>query len=46
MNEHKNENVEGFAKKYNLKKLVYFESHGYVFEALTREKRLKKWHRS
>ena len=43
--EHKNELVEGFSKKYGLKRLVYFESYQYVNDAILREKRLKKWKR-
>lgn len=43
--EHKNKVNEGFTKKYNLDKLVYFEIHQYVNDAITREKRLKAWKR-
>ena len=39
--EHKNKVVEGFTKKYNLTKLVYFEQTSDVVSALEREKRLK-----
>ncbi len=45
MYEHKNKLVEGFTKKYNLKKLVYFEATDDVKSAITREKQLKNWHR-
>ena len=45
MTEHKNGLVEGFTKKYNLKKLVYVEETGTVYDALAREKQLKKWRR-
>ncbi len=45
MYEHKNKLVEGFTKKYNLKKLVYFEVTDDVKSAITREKQLKNWHR-
>jgi len=44
--EHKSKHVKGFTKKYNVNQLVYFEQHTDVREALTREKRLKKWNRS
>jgi putative endonuclease len=44
--EHKNNLVEGFTHKYNIHQLVYFEVHGDMAEAITREKRLKKWNRS
>ena len=43
--EHKNNIVAGFTKKYHLHKLVYFEDTSDINEAITREKRLKKWHR-
>jgi putative endonuclease len=43
--EHKNKLVGGFSKKYNLKKLVYFEQTNNVDVALNREKQLKNWHR-
>ncbi len=44
--EHKNNLVEGFTHKYNIHQLVYFELYGDMAEAITREKRLKKWNRS
>lgn len=43
--EHKNKLVEGFTKKYNLTKLVYFEVTNDVRSAISREKQLKNWHR-
>ena len=43
--EHKNKLVKGFSEKYNLGKLVYFESATDVNSALAREKQLKNWHR-
>ena len=43
--EHKNKLVEGFTKKYNVNKLVYFEDTNDVMAALTREKEIKKWRR-
>ena len=45
MYEHKNKLVDGFTKKYNVDKLVYFEETEDVWAALTREKQLKKWKR-
>ena len=44
--EHKNELVEGFTKKYNCKKLVWYESVTNVKSAIEQEKRMKKWKRS
>jgi putative endonuclease len=45
MFEHKNKLVEGFTKKYELDKLVYFEAYQYVNDAIKREKNMKKWKR-
>jgi putative endonuclease len=44
--EHKQNVVEGFTKKYNVKTLVYYEVHENAESAITREKRIKKWRRS
>jgi putative endonuclease len=43
--EHQNKLVEGFTKKYNTDKLVYFEQCSDVESAISREKRLKKYNR-
>ena len=43
--EHKNKVVEGFTKKYNVDRLVYYELTEDVESALNREKQLKRWHR-
>jgi len=43
--QHKNKVVDGFTKKYNIDKLVYFEQTENVRSALEREKQLKKWSR-
>ena len=42
---HKNDLVEGFTKKYNVNKLVYFEETSDVNAAIGREKEIKKWRR-
>ncbi len=44
--QHKNDVVEGFTRKYNVKKLVYYEVHDNAESAITREKRIKKWRRN
>lgn len=44
--EHKNKLVDGFTKKYNLHKLVYFEIFDDMMSAITREKQIKGWLRS
>ena len=41
MYEHKNKLVDGFTKKYNINKLVYFEQTTDVRSAIEREKQLK-----
>lgn len=43
--EHKNKLIEGFTKKYNIKKLIYFEETTDVKAAIQKEKNLKKWNR-
>ncbi len=43
--EHKEDLIEGFTKKYRIHNLVYFESYNDIKDALTREKRSKKWNR-
>ena len=44
--EHKDGKIDGFTKKYNVKKLVYFEHFTNIEYAIKREKQLKKWKRS
>ena len=39
--EHKNKIVEGFTKKYNVDKLVYYEIFDDPYNAITREKQIK-----
>ncbi len=41
--EHKNEQIEGFTKKYHVHKLVYFEEYSDIKDAVVREKQLKRW---
>lgn len=43
--QHQHKIVEGFTKKYNAFKLVYFESLPTMSDAILREKQLKKWSR-
>lgn len=44
--EHKNEEVEGFTKRYHLHKLVFFEEFSDINDAIACEKRLKRWTRA
>jgi len=37
--------IEGFTKKYKVHRLVYYEEHDDINEAITREKRMKRWNR-
>jgi len=43
--EHRHGLVDGFTKKYNVHKLVYFEHTSDAYSAISREKQLKKWRR-
>jgi putative endonuclease len=43
--EHKNNIIEGFTKKYNIHKLVYYEITNDIESTIRREKQLKKWNR-
>lgn len=43
--EHRQNLIDGFTKKYNVHKLVFFEETGDINEAILREKRIKKWKR-
>ena len=45
MYEHKNQQVDGFTKKYNVHKLVYYEKTTDIHAAIAREKEIKKWRR-
>ncbi len=44
--EHRESVVEGFTKKYGLKRLVYFEEHASLFGARQRENNIKHWPRA
>lgn len=43
--EHKNKFAEGFTKKYNVDRLVYFHEFSNIEQAIDMEKRIKKWSR-
>ena len=43
--EHKNKLIEGFTKRYNLTKLIYYETTDSIEAAIKREKQLKNWKR-
>lgn len=44
--EHKNHLVPGFTNKYNIDRLVYFESTPEINGAIAREKQIKGWLRA
>ena len=44
--EHKQKLVDGFTKKYNVTKLVYYDFAGSITVAISREKQIKGWLRS
>jgi len=43
--QHKNKMVDGFTKKYNVDKLVYYEHTNSIESAILREKQIKHWKR-
>ncbi len=43
--QHKNGVIEGLAKRYGCKLLVWYERHDTMEQAITREKQLKEWQR-
>ena len=44
--EHKEADIEGFTKKYNIKILVYYEETNSIEAAIQRDKHIKKWNRA
>ena len=45
MAEHKNGVTDGFTRRYNIHKLIYFEEYAHPQEAIKREKELKDFSR-
>jgi putative endonuclease len=43
--EHKNKIFHGFTEKYDVNRLMYFETFGEIEQAIHREKQLKGWNR-
>lgn len=39
--QHKNKLVDGFTKKYNINKLIYYEEFDNPYDAIAREKQIK-----
>jgi len=44
--QHKSGEVDGFTKRYNIDRLVYYEVFKYVNNCIAREKQLKAWSRA
>ena len=44
--EHKNKLVDGFTKRYNVNKLVYYDFSESIETAIQREKQIKGWTRN
>jgi putative endonuclease len=44
--EHKHKLIEGFTSKYNITKLVYYDTFDAVSAAIVREKQIKGWLRA
>jgi len=45
ISEHRESIVDGFTKRHGVHRLVWFEAHESILEAVIREKRIKGWHR-
>jgi putative endonuclease len=43
VHEHREGVVPGFTRKHGVKRLVWFEQHATMEQAILREKRIKKW---
>ena len=43
--QHKNGTFEGFSKRYNCNRLLYYEGHESINQSIAREKQLKGWRR-
>jgi putative endonuclease len=46
VSEHKSGDTAGFAKRYGVNRLVWYEQHGSMESAILREKRIKNWKRA
>ena len=45
VHEHRTGSADGFTKKYEVKRLVWFETHNDIEAAISREKTIKRWPR-
>ena len=46
VHEHRTKAVPGFSARYNLRHLVFYETYPTAYEAIGREKAMKKWNRA
>jgi putative endonuclease len=46
VDQHQKKRLDGFTKRYNITRLVYFEATNDVVAAIAREKQIKGWRRS
>jgi putative endonuclease len=44
--EHREGVIDGFTKTYDVKRLVWFEQHESIHDAIAREKSIKRWRRA
>ncbi len=44
--QHRNDQVEGFTKRYKVHTLVWYETHETMESAIAREKAIKEWQRA
>jgi putative endonuclease len=45
VHEHRTEAADGFTRQYNIKRLVWYETHSDIEFAIAREKTIKRWPR-
>jgi putative endonuclease len=43
--QHRGGLIPGFTKRYKIRRLVHYELHGTMEDAIVREKRIKEWRR-
>jgi len=43
--EHRTGAIKGFTAEHEIKRLVWYEAHGSIVEAIAQEKRVKRWRR-
>ena len=46
IHQHRDGLAEGFTKRYSIKRLVWFEAHETMEQAILQEKRIKRWPRA